>query len=419
MPLCHKPWPDFKGDEDKMIDDLTRMVTIDTSFPPGSGYVNFADLMEEMLVPLGFEFERVVVPADLCRANPNETVCDRVNLIASRASGQPTCSVYFHVDTVPAGEGWSRPAHTVTREEDRLYGRGTADMKGAIVATLAALRTAQSNGVHLQFAPKLLFCTDEEGGLYPGIRYLAERGDISGHLLCLNGSAAPRIWAGCFGSIDFRVNLFGRGAHSGEPQRGINAVEESIPVFQSLLKLKTVVESRLSEMPAPPNHQGRPLHGLLTIAAANGGQKGSSLPAQFTILLNRRYAPEEDFDCVRKEIEETIHEAVKKTSLRHAEVEIIGHLSPVANPFGPHWPRWQAAVGAGFGFAMEEFSTWGSSTSSDMGFVQNAGIQEILLGGLSRPDNNVHAPDEFTTLEDLQSLARALLFYFSVAAENE
>ena len=417
-PELRNAWNDIAGDETRIVDDLTRMVEIDTSFPPGSGYPAFADLMEALFAPLGFEFERVSVPAGLCRTNPNETVLDRVNLIASRASRLPTCSIYFHVDTVPAGDGWSWPAHAVTREGDRLYGRGTTDMKGTIAATLAALRAAQAHGIRLHFAPKLLFCTDEEGGLYPGIRFLAERGDIEGHLLSLNGSAAPRIWAGCFGSVDFRVTLFGRGAHSGEPHRGINAVEEAIPVLRSLLKLKATVESRMSTMPAPPHHDGRPLHGLLTIAAVNGGQKGSSVPAQVTILVNRRYDPEEDFEAVRKEIEETIHDAVKKTYLCRAEIAVIGHLVPVGDPFGPHWPRWQAAFGAGFGYAPEEFSAWGSSTSSDMGFVQKAGIQEILLGGLSRPDNNVHAPDEFTTLDDLKSLARAILLYVGMDSEK-
>jgi succinyl-diaminopimelate desuccinylase len=48
-----------------------------------------------------------------------------------------------------------------------------------------------------------------------------------------------------------------------------------------------------------------------------------------------------------------------------------------------------------------------------MGWVQQAGIQEILLGGLGRPDNNVHGADEFTTLDDIRALARAILAYLA------
>jgi succinyl-diaminopimelate desuccinylase len=95
------------------------------------------------------------------------------------------------------------------------------------------------------------------------------------------------------------------------------------------------------------------------------------------------------------------------------EIEIIGHLAPVRDPGGPHWPRWQAALGDGFGFARDSFRAWGASSSSDMGWVQQAGIKEILLGGLIRPESQAHAPDEFTTMTDIVALARAILFYLS------
>ena len=112
-------------------------------------------------------------------------------------------------------------------------------------------------------------------------------------------------------------------------------------------------------------------------------------------------------------METTIRDAMAVSRALGVETHMVGHLAPVSDPTGPHWPRWQAALARGFGFAPGDFRAWGSSTSSDMGFVQQAGIQEILLGGLTRPDNNTHAPDEFTTLEDLIALARSILLYLS------
>jgi succinyl-diaminopimelate desuccinylase len=253
----------------------------------------------------------------------------------------------------------------------------------------------------------------KRGGLYPGIRYLAEQGLVEGHLLSFNGGAAPRIWAGCFGSVDLLIRIRGRGAHSGDPVGGINAVEEAIPLLTALMGLKARVERRISAMPAPPHYEGRPLHARLTIAALHGGQKGSSLPAAFEILVNRRYAPEEDFGQVREELETTIRDAMASSHALGVETHVIGHLAPVSDPTGPHWPRWQAALARGFGFAPEDFRAWSASSSSDMGFVQQAGIREILLGGLARPDNNVHAPDEFTTMQDVVALARAVILYLS------
>ncbi|GGF44385.1 succinyl-diaminopimelate desuccinylase [Aliidongia dinghuensis] len=400
-------------DEAAIEHDLARLIAVDTSFPPGDGYGALADLAEALVAPLGFACRRVSVPEPLWSSAAGGAHGERINLIAERGSGLEPCSLYFHVDTVPAGDGWSRPPFALTRVGDRLYGRGAADMKGTIAATLAALRALDRAGAPLRFEPRLLFCTDEEGGLYPGIRYLAEQGLITGHLLSFNGGAAPRIWAGCFGSIDLLIRVRGRGAHSGDPVGGINAVEEAIPLLNALIALKAQVEARTSAMPSPPHYQGRPLHARLTIAALHGGQKGSSLPAQFEILVNRRYTPEEDFTHVLAELEAMVRDAMAPSRVLGVETHVIGHLAPVSDPTGPHWPRWQAALARGFGFAPEAFRAWGSSTSSDMGFVQQAGIREILLGGLGRPDNNTHAPDEFTTMTDVTALARAVLLYLS------
>lgn len=415
---------------DAMVADLARLVAVDTSFPPGAGYGAFADLAESLAAPLGFACERVTVPEALWRPEeeslwrppedsgdgdaPGDAHGERVNVIARRPGATaPALGIYFHVDTVPPGDGWRRPPLTLTHEGDRLYGRGTADMKGTIASTLAALRAADAVGMPLRFAPELLFCTDEEGGLHPGIRHLAETGRLSGHLLCLNGGAVPRRWAGCFGSMDLAVTFFGRPAHSGDPGAGVNAVEAALPVLAALMELKARVEARVSAMPPPPHLEGRPLTGRLTVTAAAGGAKGSALPGRFRIVINRRYAPEENAEDVRAEIEETIGRAVAGTPLFGHRVALVGHLAPVVDPDGPHWPRWQAALAAGFGWDPAAFRRYGASSSSDMGWVQRAGISEILLGGLARPDRNVHGADEHTTLADLTGLARAILLYLA------
>jgi succinyl-diaminopimelate desuccinylase len=358
----------------------------------------------------------VTVPEALWSATGSRGA--RVNVIARRRTGRPVCSIYFHVDTAPAGDGWGGDPLRLTRDGERLIGRGTCDMKGAIAATLLAIRAADAAGLPYTFDPELLLCTDEEGGLYPGVRYLAEQrmieGPPAGHVLCLNGSAAPRIWAGCFGSLDMAIRVEGRSAHSGDPVGGINAVEAALPILNALAALKSEVEQRRSAMPSPPHHQGRPLTARLTVTAIAGGVKGSALPGLCTIVVNRRYPPEEHFSEVRAELQATIRAAAARTHALAVKTEIVGHLSPVSDPDGgTHWPRWQAALAAGFAYAPGDFARWGSGTSSDMGFVQQAGHREILLGGLARPESRQHGPDEFTTISDLRALATALLVYLT------
>jgi len=394
------------------IDDLAQMVAVDTSFPPGDGYATFADLMERLLQPLGFAARRVAVPEALWRTKSGRAHGERVNLIARAANGCPVCGLYFHTDTVPAASDWRRPPFSLTRDGNELYGLGAADMKGSIAAALLALRAARKHGVRLAYDPMLLLCTDEEGGLYPGIRYLAEQGMLEGHILNFNGGAVPRIWAGCFGSFNLSIRLHGRAAHAGDLGQGVNAVEAALPLMNALADLKARVAERRSALPPPPHLEGRPLAASLTIAAAHGGSSGSAVPALFELLVNRRYPPDESFEAALAEIEELVNRKAREAGLR-CDIELVGHLAPVSDPTGPHWPRWQAALSLGFGYAAAEFSAWGSSTASDFGWVQKAGMQEFLLGGLGRPGRNVHAAEEHTTVTDLVALAKSILAYLA------
>jgi succinyl-diaminopimelate desuccinylase len=395
--------------------DLARMVAVDTSFPPGNGYPAFASLMEELLAGLDLRLQRISVPEALWFVPDGPAWGERVNLIASRDSSRPRLGLYFHVDTVPASPGWSGSPLTLRRDGARLIGLGTADMKGCIAATLLALRAAQACDVALAYDPVLLLCTDEEGGLYPGVRYLAEEKLLDFHVLNFNGTAAARIWAGCFGTFNVQVRISGKTekvAHAGDTGGAVNAIEAALPVMNALAALRPIVAARRSNLPPPPNLQGAKLAASLSIAAAHGGTSGGQVPGRLDLLVNRRYPPEESYEDARAEIEQAITAALPADA--KAEITLVGHLMPTADPSGPHWPRWQAALSQGFGYAPEDFRAWGASSCSDFGWVQQAtGRQEVLLTGLGRPESNIHAPDEHTTIADLIALASSVLAYLA------
>lgn len=400
---------------EEAIADLGRMIAVDTTFPPGLGYDAFAALAKELATPLGFACEQVVVPEALWQVPGGPAAGRRTNLIATRRSGKPVCGLYFHVDTVPAAPGWRQDPFSLTRDGEKLIGLGAADMKGCIAAVLLALRAAERHGVEPAYDPMLLFCSDEEGGLHPGIRYLAEQGRLEGHVLNFNGSAEARIWAGCFGLFNLLVTVRGQAVHAGEGNRsgpGLNAIEGALPLLQALHALKPRVAERVSALPPPPGAAG-PLRGQLSIVAAHGGTAGGQVPSLFEITLNRRYAPEESFEAALAEIQAVIDAEAAQVPQLKVETRLIGHLIPTDDPMGPHWPRWQRAVGEGFGYAPEKFRRWGAASCSDFGYVQRTGMREVLLGGLGRPDRNIHAPGEYTTIPDLVALARSVLAYLA------
>ena len=123
-----------------MLDALAQLVEINTCFPPGACYREITDLCAALCAPLGGSGETVEVPEALWQA-PGASG-PRVNLIQRPDLGPvdaPEALIYFHIDTAPVGNGWTRPPLSLTREDTRVYGRGTADMKGTIVAVLDAL----------------------------------------------------------------------------------------------------------------------------------------------------------------------------------------------------------------------------------------------------------------------------------------
>ncbi|SNT01861.1 M20 family metallopeptidase [Tropicimonas sediminicola] len=398
-----------------MIEALRALIGSPTPMPPGDGYAAFADLVADLFRPLGGTAERVIVPRDLWDG-PNLSG-ERINLILrpempGATDALPEAMIYFHTDTAPVGDGWTVAPCSLTQQGDRLYGRGTADMKGTIVAVRDALLRLATADTPLAFRPVLAFCTDEEGGRYPGIRHLAETRPLPEVLLNLNGSAEPRIWAGCLGSIDMTLTVTGRASHSGEPDRGINAAEALLPALVALNALKTTVETRTTALPPPPWSDG-PLRARLNVTAIHAGEKGSALPGLAQATINRRYLAEENEDVVLDELRAAVTNALEGTPALDWTMQVTGHLPPVSDPDGPATRRWILARARAFGLPEDAFLRYGSGTSSDFGWVQKAGLKHMLLGGLSRPDRNVHGPDEFTTVEDLRSLSDAIFLFLA------
>jgi acetylornithine deacetylase len=139
----------------EVLSHLERLVAFDTQNPPrrigGDGI--FTYLVER----LGSGFSTALTDlGDGC-----------VSLLAVR--GAPRLLVNVHVDTVPAGEGWSTDPFRLEVSAGRAVGRGAADVKGAAACLLAA--AARSSG-----DAALLFTSDEEAGSSRCVKaFLAER----------------------------------------------------------------------------------------------------------------------------------------------------------------------------------------------------------------------------------------------------
>jgi succinyl-diaminopimelate desuccinylase len=408
-----------EANEGYVVDVLRKIIAVDTSVPPGKNYARLIDVVEPEFKKFGFATRRVVMPEEKVAQMPWELVGERTNLVATLGNGKPPVTAYAHIDVVPVDEPWTKDPFGGEIEDGKLYGRGTVDMKGSIACFLGAMKVISDLGIEPHYDVGCNLCTDEELGVYPGARYLAEEGYFSPHLMWLElGAMEPIVTIGAAGSIRIDVTAVGKSCHSGMNYLGVNAVEELVPVMQELLSLKSEVEKRVSRiptfpLPGAPSDKMTPMFNLTVI---HGGTKENIVPGECKLTINRRYIVDERYDDVISEIRAALDKGKKSSKLLDLMVNVVHSYPPVeVDPENPAVVKMKEAMKAVKGY--EYFLTGGISGSTDLGFVaQILAPKKIEAAGfgLLRASNILaHAADEFVYVEDLVSMTKELVHYLA------
>jgi len=187
----------------KVLQDL---ISFDTSAPPGLNYGKVIDYLEPLLKAVGFESEKVYVPAEYADGNQQ-----RVNLVAHRyEEGKPHLIFYAHIDVVPA-QGWQ--AFSPRVEDGRIYGRGAADMKGGIAALLLGLEAVAYKP--LKYDTSVMITTDEEVGQASQLRYLVRYlQSVAGVFVFNLDSSFGYVGIASLGAVQMDIRVNGRSVHS-------------------------------------------------------------------------------------------------------------------------------------------------------------------------------------------------------------
>lgn len=178
--------------------------------------------------------ERIPPPKHLRAASSAQSRLEPRYLVrATLGSGKRALYFHGHYDVVPA----SSAAQFQPRERNgNIFGRGSADMKGGLVAMLYAARVLKELRVPLAGRIELAFVPDEETGGERGTSALFESGalapDAIGMLTAEPTSGA--IWNASRGAITMRVTVIGKTAHVGLSFRGVNAFERMLAVARAL-----------------------------------------------------------------------------------------------------------------------------------------------------------------------------------------
>ena len=362
-------------------------------------------LLENLLKPAGFDCHRLIM------SEPGTPDVD--NLYARFGRGQPHLCFAGHTDVVPAGNeaNWSRPPFGAVIDNGVLYGRGAADMKGAIACfAVAALRFIDKNKLRPDFSISFLITGDEEGpsinGTMKVLDWMRDRGEVMDGSIVGEPSnpnaLGDEIKIGRRGSLNGEIVVFGKQGHAAYPQLAENPVP----------KLARIID-RLATTPLDQGTPDFQPSSLQVTALSTSTNATNVIPAEARAKFNVRYN-----DLWRRpKLEAWVREhcaAVAKDVDARFEISFSGTGDVFLTKPGPLVSTMRQAVKAVTG--RDPALTTGGGTS-DARFIQ--AYCPVIEFGLVNA--TIHAIDERVAVADLAALTqvyeRFLEAYFAGAAQ--
>jgi succinyl-diaminopimelate desuccinylase len=232
----------------------------------------------------------------------------RSTLIARLAGEKLPICFTGHLDTVPLGAiGWSKDAFAGEVAGDKLFGRGTSDMKSGVAAiTLMALRLARIRDWRAGLT--IIFTAGEEttcegaahiAGL-PGA--LGEAGAI-----VAGEPTANAPWIAHKGCVRYAINIQGVAAHASMPEKGENAIYKAAAIIKKL-------EAFDFDLPPHP-FLGEP---TLAVTMMNAGTAINMIPEGATFCVDIRTLPGQAEESVRRRLEAVLGPEVELHKLDSA-----------------------------------------------------------------------------------------------------
>jgi succinyl-diaminopimelate desuccinylase len=299
------------------MSELTReLVRIPTENPPGENYRACAELLARRMCELGLRAKAEKIPppkSERVKQAREPKPEPRYWVHASYSSGKPVIYFHGHYDVVPA----SNAAQFEPQERNGcIFGRGTADMKGGLVAMMFAVRALMDLKIELRGRVELAFVPDEETSGKFGTAALAENGLIGrdGIGMLTAEPTGGVIWNASRGAISMRVTVKGKPAHVGLSFRGVNAFEKMLEAARAIEKEKRRIGRRKTRFHIAPEVARRSI--LLIGGRSEGGTNFNTVPAESSFTLDRRINPEENLTAEKKRLVQVL------VQLRRAGIQI-------------------------------------------------------------------------------------------------
>lgn len=309
--------------------------------------------------------------------------------------GQTGPSLWFlgHTDVVPAGpmEDWTSPPFKAEVRDGRLFGRGAADMKGAVAAMVVAAESFVADNPRHDGQIGILLTSDEEGVAVNGITRVAEvlRRRDGAPQYCLVGEPSSQqqlgdtVRIGRRGSMHAQLQIHGIQGHSAFPKMLDNPIHRMAKFIDAL----TGMQWDQGDENFPPTHCQ-----VTNIHAGTGA--ANVTPGHAEVWFNIRNSPKSP----SAEIKQRVKYLLKQHDISRYDID----WSVSGEPFRSEAGKLRLAVVEAIRHELEivpELNTGGGT--SDGRFIAPLGTEVVELGLLN---SSIHKVDENTAVDDLEAL---------------
>ena len=270
---------------------VTDLIKIESISPKDKGCF---DLIEPILSELGFISERI-------------NYKNVENLYSIYGNSGPTFCFLGHTDVVPTGPEnlWTHPPFSAKKVDDKIYGRGAADMKGNICAFLKALSEFINSEENLNFKIAILLTSNEEGESDDGfidilLDKLIQRGEKIDYCLVGEPSSSEivgdTIRIGRRGSLSGKLKIIGKQGHIAYPEKIIN------PIF---LVSNIITELKEKKWDVGNDHFQPTSFQVSNINSGTGA--GNIVPGELEMDFNFRFCSESTSEGLIEEFEKILN----------------------------------------------------------------------------------------------------------------
>ena len=298
-----------------------------------------------------------------------------------------------HTDVVPVeNQEWSSDPFKLEERDGKLYGRGSADMKGFVAAALAHVpNMVQRN---LKTPLHLAFSYDEEVGCV-GVKGLID--DMAENLptplaVIVGEPTMMKIIGGNKGGRGFRTEIFGVDGHSSLPDKGANAIMAAARIVSFLEQM----QQRLKDNADPDNGFDPPCT-TIDLGVISGGTAHNVIPSYCSFGWGFRMIPADDLDALDAEVMKFIDEEI---------IPPLKAISPDAGVITTRrmdvpalMPDEKSAAETLIRHLTGLNESGRVSYGTEAGHFQNAGVPGVIFG--PGDIEQAHLPDEFIAVSQM------------------